>query len=782
MKFKQFLPLVLASFLGTFSTFTIAQNSAVGFPVTTKATLNPQTIAQNNPNVISIPNTSAVTQTATPNLPTIAAPTGNSIVITNPGQQDILNYPLQFARPFIAAEISQFPQLVQDGTHIPTQAVVKQRYPDGSVRHAIISAVLPKIPAHSSIRLFFVNQMDGHNTKKLTKDEMLNSRFNFDATMKATFSNTQARLISARAMLQQNKFSYWSEGDIATTVLVVDHSVERQFDFGADNYRSVRPAFYLTFWPTLNQVQVRFVGEVTNTIALQDQTYDLQLSLGLNNPQVVYQKTQLLHQAMTRWTKQFWMGTQPPIVSINHNLSYLAKTNLFPNFDTNWVIPEASITEEYAKWKNKPHDLYEAGFWQRAMASAGGRPDIGLYPSWTVRWLYSGDWRLAEMALTHSELTGAWPMHLREGDSSRTFDEKRQIPGLGHILSIHQGARPTGWIPRLTWPEMSPKDVINPVGDLTKTIWVADVAHHPDYASAQYLLTGDYYFLDQSLFSAAFTTMNSNGGAKTAPWGRGPTGSEGGLYAGEIRAQAWGLRTRVHTASIVPDAMPEKQYFTNLTLSALSMWEGIYDIRQTSNYNSALWNFGRSVIAPKLFVDTAGKPSPLGMWRPGHRHDANFVSDFYDMTKTASGTAPWEVNLIIIALGRAEELGYPTGPMKQFVGRVLSGPAQDSSFPLELLSAYRQPVTKQPNSQWFTSWKEVQDAYLPNFRQSTISRYQGDFYLDSQFGYNFIVWAAASYITDLPQGNVVWKYYNDQLKTRSAINRNPKWAVIPRQK
>lgn len=705
----------------------------------------------------------------------------NFVTVTNPQSAALQNYPLQFARPFVAGEIAQFPQLMLNGQPLPTQADVKQRHPDGSVRHAIISVVIPQIAAGAALKLSFVNQSSGRQQGALDKTAMLAANFNFDAAIEAKFDDLPLHTVSARTMLQQDKFSYWTQGDIATTILLVDHSEERLFDFGADQHRSVRPAFYATFWPALNKVQVRYVGEITNSLALQDQSYDLTLKGGQQNSTVLYQHPGLPHQAMTRWTRQFWLGEQVPVVSLNHQLAYLSKTRMVPNFDTSREITDTTIQSQYQSWQGKSIELYDAGLWSKPMANAGGRPDLGLYPAWTVRWFYSGDWRLAEIALRQAELSGSWPFHVREGDASRTFDEAKTISGLGKILSINQGGRPTAWIPRLNWHETAANDKIHPIVALVNSGWRPDVPHHPDLASGQYLLTGDYYFLEQSLFSAAYTTMDNNAAAKSSTLGRGPTGSEGALYWGETRGQGWALRTRVHTASITPDSMPEQQYFVTLTNKALAIWEGMYNVTDTPNKDNALWTFGRNTIAPKEFVYSAGAASPLGQWVHGDKFATSYVSEYYDMSKTANGASPWMTHIVVLAMGRAEELGFAAGPMKRFVGRVLAGPALEPGFALELLSAYRQPSIKQPNGAWFQSWLAVQDGYLPAYRDETFNRYQLGGYIDAEFGYDVMVWGTASYITDLPGGETVWQFYHNKLKDRVSFNNNPKWAILPRR-
>lgn len=724
--------------------------------------------------------TSNQTITATFKEQVIQTQAENFIVVTNPSEQALLNYPLQFGRPFLAGEISQYPQLVLNGMTLVTQADVKQRHADDSVKHAILSAVIPKIEAGASLKIYFNNQETGRNSLKLSKAQMLESRFNFDATIKATFATSGLHQVSARTMLEQDKFSYWLEGDVATTILVVDHSAERTFDFGSDVHRSVRPAFYATFWPSIGVVQVRFIAEVTNTESIQDQSYDLILSTGFINPQIRHQKAGVPHQAMTRWTKLFWLGHSPLPISIDHNLAYLAKARVTPNFDTSLKIPESTIASEYALWLSSKSDLFEPGRWQTRMATGGGRPEIGIYPAWTIQWLYSGDWRLAEIALRQSELSGAWPMHVREGDPARTFDIERQVSGLGRILSINQGGRPMAWIPRINWHEISNADKINPLKPLISTEWIPDIAHHPDHSSIQYLLTGDFFYLEQLLFLAAHTTMDNNAAGTKTTLGRGPTGSEGALYFSEIRSQAWNLRTRLHTVDVTPDTMPEQIYFKKLTHNAIALWDGFYNRTKSVYSGDALWTFGREIVAKHSFSHTNGEPSPLGFWLKDVSRPSDYIDRQIDYSKAAAFNSGFMTNFMIIALGRAVEMGYPANELLQYVGQVITEPAKLTGYPLELLSAYQIPSIRRSDTQWFDNWQDVKNSFYPQYVTDTVNLYQQEQNPDLQHGYNLIVLSASSFLTKNPDGKNVYNYYSTKIRSFPTLNSNPKWILKPR--
>jgi hypothetical protein len=66
----------------------------------------------------------------------------NTITISNALGAAVSNYPFQFGRPFLDGAIPHAPQVLINGQPLPTQADVKNRYPDGSAEFAVIAGVI----------------------------------------------------------------------------------------------------------------------------------------------------------------------------------------------------------------------------------------------------------------------------------------------------------------------------------------------------------------------------------------------------------------------------------------------------------------------------------------------------------------------------------------------------------------------------------------------------------------------------------------------------------------
>lgn len=662
--------------------------------------------------------------------------------------------PVRLGRPFVAGEIAHAPQAVLDGRPLPTQADVKTRWPDGSVQHAVLSFVLPHLPAGETVTIGFADQPNAA-AEPLTAAAMLDPAFGFDATLRITREGASEQA-SARAMLAAGHYTVWAAGPVATTIVLADHSAARRWDMGGAPLRPVRPIFHATFWPALKRVEMRAIAEVANTEALTDLVYDVALTAGAAAPREILRQDGVTHYAATRWTRRFWIGAPPTLAAIDHNLRYLAATRAFPNFDTGLRVPDSVLAHDWARWQAAPKGLYGAGLWAKYMPSTGGRDDIGPYPGLVTRWLYSGDARLAEAVAGQADLAAAWPMQVREGNPAKRFDAAGRVPAIGRPVSIY--ARPTLWL--LDDRDHSrPEDrvVIHGPRILSNTFpkmsggWVADGAHQPDPYSALYTLTGDPFMLEQVQFWAARQALSYD------PAYKGPPPS--GMIRDQVRGDAWVLRTRVHAAFLSPDGTPEKAYFAALIGDALACWEGAHGITGTAFEGSRLWQFSRSTPFE----------SPLHFFAEQKlRGDEGLKPD------SASTTgALWQNYMLIFELGRAKEKGFPTGPLLAWLAPVLTGQFADpANYDPANLARYWSPVRNEAG-QFFSRWADT----LPVYRKEKplVTKNVAD-------GYAAYAYGAATMIQGLPGGAAAYAWlregFYDPLRRQYA--ENPKWAFLPR--
>jgi hypothetical protein len=231
------------------------------------------------------------------------AAAANTITIRNKSGSIRTNYPLQFGRPFVPGEIPNYPQVKINGLPTRTQADVKNRWPDGSVKYAVMATMIPMMAVNASIALTFQDQSVGNNAP-LTAEQMLDLAYNFDAVIRITDSASgKTASASARQMLADGACKPWTQGPIAQTMICADRSAARKYDIGFSDWRALHPEFIVTFWPATKQVSIRSVGEISNSQAIEAFAYDLKLTKGNANPETVYAQAGIKHSIATRWTR-----------------------------------------------------------------------------------------------------------------------------------------------------------------------------------------------------------------------------------------------------------------------------------------------------------------------------------------------------------------------------------------------------------------------------------------------------------------------------------------------
>jgi hypothetical protein len=739
------------------------------------------------------------------NDPAFANP-ANVMTITNRSGAAQTKYPFQFGRPFIPGEIKQFPQVIINHKPIPTQADVKNRWPDGSVKYAVIAIMVPSIPAEGSVMLTFQNQTSGNNTP-LSKAQMLDPAYNFNAEMHLAFTSGKTGVASARQMLQNGDYKLWTSGPIAQTIELADDTAERKYDLGnGDGYRPFRPRFYATFWPATRQVSIRYVGENGLTTELEDLRYNLVLTLGNASPRTVYTidltgspANNKLHWWLTNWTKIFWEGGAPDQkISIDNNLPYLTATRFFPNYDTSIKMSDTAITRKYSLWSNKPHDLYDAtwngnGIWQSGMGAAGARMEIAPYPDWAIAWIYTGDWSMRVMTLGMADLASAFPANLRESDPTRNLsrdDPPGAGTGLGRTISITN--RPSIVLytqGHVNYPHTKPQDRVTLVGPVSQK-WSFDGAHQPSPFYPAYILTGDPYYLNEMYNWAGFSAARYDGSGVNAVSGRGPTGAEG-VITDAVRGAGWVIRNRAETAFAAPDSHPEKHYFRYLTDDALARWEGGFGISGTrfDGQPVKLWGQQKGNYYSANSGPFSAQPPPLHNWDSNGnplRADSNPTirlnekNGIYQVGTVGSFTSPWMQYYVLYGLGRVRELGFASGPLLAYSGQWLIDMVSKSGNPL-LVSSYQLPVERAGGG--FMSWNEI---LTKGFTASYLTETFPAYFARNIISDGRVIWATPglAYLVDanVSGASSVWQWWMANIYTRVRDFANdPKWAIVPRR-
>jgi len=733
-----------------------------------------------------------------------AAP-ANSITITDLSGLPGTRQPFTISRLFAQGEIPDFAQAVVDGAPAATQCDVKTRWPDGSLQHAMLSFVA-EIGARKTITVAFVNQPDGNNKPFLAKDDLLDPAAPWAANLGAVVTATQnsSHMADLRAMLanwdgreDDRGVRYWLKGPIVSQLIVEDKNPATvAYDFGWDctsgdspcsggwsdsvdaGRKSLHPVFVVTVYRGFPSVRVEAIMENTWSTKLKDQTYSLEIRLG-NPPaaDAIYSSPLVNHIAKTRWRKVFWSGPRPYPVRIDYNLPYLIHSRAIPSYDLTKVLGPADVVSEVASFRSGDQgEIGGHGQWMQAFPTTGGRGDIGLFPRWYVRYLYTFDPDLFEVLLGDAAVSGYVPIHYRESDLGRRFLKSEPDDAVGRVLSID--ARPT-FRSTAQRQDTRAEDLVVPIGPTSNGNWIVDLAHQPSFAYIPYLITGDWYFLEELYFWASFDVAHGNPQVslsydRHADWGF-INDSE------EIRGVAWAMRNLAHAAFAAPDGTLEKAYFTEKLYNDIAIREGKYNITDgsfyepchTSPYNAlqetSKWCWGRNTVA-------GNADNPLHFLEDG----SSGLTTGLDTKQVYAGSSPWMLNYNHIVLGHLKELGFPIAKLQETVAKNLLNQILNPDYNPFLVASYRIPVLRQPDRRFLPDWESVKAGFL----DPSPAAFSETDMADVEHGYTHIAQAAASFLPGIDDGPLrgqdAWDWMANHVGRQSLLNSNPKWALVPR--
>ncbi len=718
--------------------------------------------------------------------------------------------------------------------------------------------------------------------------EMLASKYDFDAQI--WISQDTILTASARAMLKAKSYTEWAPGQVAQTIILADHSADRIYDLGWDRYRSFRPIFEATFWPKINKVYVRYIGENSNTETLQDLNYAVTLTIGNAKPTAWYTRgdkksvfsiryigkgsscrmnlktdawgikylttnvadvpadnlniyaggsiANLIasikaksngkyqievidssttmgdsidhipfitdkeiristytfvqdiwrHCAGTRWTRTRWIGTPPIELNLDHNLAYLAETRALPNYDASIPISESTLANAYSSWNAARKQIGDAGEIQPIMNLGGLRNEIGPFPTWDIRWAYTGDYRAREQALGNCDLGGSWPLHFREGNPAK--------PNFGKPMSIM--TRPDLQVYHVN-RFLAGTDAPIPVGPVSFNSassslgWKEESNHIYEFNYIPYLLTGEHWYFEQMAMWNEVWVANTPPATEDGR-GRGPRKTSGGSFPYELRGMAWSLRSRVQFHWIMPDEYEKDRYQAWID-DILGIWEGFRNITTGHYYGTANWVWGRKYL-PQLvgWVSGArmtlngGELPPLGQWFAGSTAfcQADTLPPYGMNTDVCQmGISQFEQDYMMYSLGRAAELGYKADKLRDDLAVFFINGLTNTNFNPYAMGLGRFPTAaKSDPTDYIRTWGDALAVFdtthkydfqnLTNWFMETTQQQVSE-------NYPFILMAATSYTGSSAAWDKVKGLLNHPYMTAYwPGGGGPKWAILPR--
>jgi hypothetical protein len=537
-----------------------------------------------------------------PTLPTVN-PAGTLAVITdvrleNTGSAVQTSVPVTFGQVFAVGHVKTTDVLVgrlEDNTLVPLQMDVKARHADGSVRHAIFSAIVPTVASAATRTMSLAKNATVTGGTVATPADLLAA--GFTASASATIAGVKYSA-SADQLLKTATKTTWLAGAVAnewqvsaplTTAAGVAHP-HLTARFAVRYYSSIKKS----------RVDVTIENNWAFQMAPQNFKYNAEIVVG-GKP--VYTKADLTHYTHARWRKLFWWGGDAPTVDAKLNTQYLIASRAVPNYDQSVTISAGTLSGLAARSAGASAEPMSIGVATAYMPTTGAHEDIGILPGWTTSYVMTMDKSARTATLGAGDGAGSFPMHYRDQNTGRPVS----LTNYPYMTLI--GNYGDTWNPTKNTMENFPYcagDCSNP--------YTPDIPHQPSLAYIPYLVTGDYYYLEEMQFWAMYDVFASNPNYRE--------NIKGLVNSEQLRGQAWALRTLAQAAYITPDADVLKADLVGFMNNNLD-W-----------YNT---NYTNNASTNKIGV---------------------LINGFSVAYNSGTATAPWMDDFFTSAIGHAAELGF----------------------------------------------------------------------------------------------------------------------------
>lgn len=647
--------------------------------------------------------------------------------------------PFTFGQVFAVGQLSPTDILtgrLEDGTTIPLQIDVKATHADGSVRHAIISGILPSVAAGAQRTVSLVKGGTAPTATAATVSNL--TRAGFSSSFHAKINGVDW-YASADDLLKVAVSTAWLKGGVATEWQVAaplrnaagEQHPHMSVRFAVRWYDSVKKA----------RVDVSVENDWAYEPSPQNFVYDAEILVGGKS---VYTKAGLNHLHHSRWRKLFWFNGNEPAIAIKHNVGYLISTGAVPNYDQSLVISEDALTNFQNRWATTKKEPMDTGLITGYMPTTGGRDDIGLLPNWSATYLLSQDSRMKEMMLRTADLAGSFSSHIRDKKTGRP-------------------------VSLADYPYMTvygrPGDTLNPAtgkyesfpacatGADCNTPYTHDAAHQPAIAYLPYLVTGDYYYLEELQFWGMWNAFETNPGYRE--------NIKGIMSSEQVRGQAWSLRTLAEAAYISPDKDTLKTTFNDIINNNLDWYNNQYVNNSTGQYANKL-----GIVVNGYAIE----------------YDSN------------TGIAPWQDDFFTSAIGHAAELGFTKAnsllawkaqfPISRMVGSNTCW-IDGAIYDMKVRSTSTSPLFSTIGEAYANSHDSIFNALLcASSSMATILNLKvGEMtgYSDSTMGYPSNMQPALAYAANVggADGKRAWAQFMAR-SVKPDYRYAPQFAIVPR--
>ena len=226
----------------------------------------------------------------------------------------------------------------------------------------------------------------------------------------------------------------------------------------------------------------------------------------------------------------YWLGVDPQ-VTVKHDTAYMQATGLVPSYRATVPADAAAV-----KGLVTSYTPLQVGNHSPGMGMAGYHASIGLLPEWDVLYLTSTSPSAYSGLIVNAYGAGRYGIHFRDETTQRPLrfsSYPNLVVGEGSNISDSGASTTESYTPTAT--------------GTVPAKWT--LTHHPSLGFMAYLVTGRWYFMEETQFVATLNYLkNSNAPRLNA---QGIFQSSAG--ANTTRGAAWAIRSLAQAACATPD-------------------------------------------------------------------------------------------------------------------------------------------------------------------------------------------------------------------------------------
>ncbi|MDQ6646657.1 MAG: hypothetical protein M3Y93_05405, partial [Pseudomonadota bacterium] len=327
------------------------------------------------------------------------------------------NVPVTFGQVFKDGDVPSNATVTAsiNGQPVTLQVDAKALHPDGSLRHAVLTMIVPSLGSEARLPVQLTAEPElPAGSPPITPAQLLATSYDAWVSLKIGDKTYTA---NARALLQaadrdktcapwSPRCNLWLSGPLASEWVVTGPVTAADGTTNANLRVSFAVRAYAGATPgTVGQVRTDIIVENTSAFAPQAQP---QYTAALISGTATYTSPALTQYAYTRWHKALWWNNAQPQIYLEQDTQYIQASKAISSYQP--LQPDASFL---AGVRQSCAPLARCDQTQK-MGDTGAQPSIGPLPRWTSVYIVDPDVRAYHWMLANTDALGAYSTHYRD--------------------------------------------------------------------------------------------------------------------------------------------------------------------------------------------------------------------------------------------------------------------------------------------------------------------------------------------------------------------------------